>query len=286
MRGLPMSEIPVVPTRERCKTRERCNATSVVLLASVGVWLTVAGCTGPVGADGVPGPMGPTGPSGIGDGGTQGQQGCTGLAPGQSVGIAASIQVSAPPNGGYFATGDRPVLTMTLTNGCGQVLRPSDVGTAKLYVSGPRPTLKTKAAVKLLNANTDRTVADRQHHMINLKAPRYANPAQANLSVGNDGAMTYSLAAVSDEVGGTYTAGIWAVSRDGVDQILETKAFQIGTPTVETYASGDARATPPTTTCYDCHLGSKSGKSYQAHILPGFSPFGNYALDQTPITNC
>lgn len=275
-----MSEIPGVRTRRHCK------ATHVVLFLSLGVLLSVAGCTGPMGIDGPAGPAGPPGQSGIGDGGTQGQQGCPGLSAGQTVGIAASIQVSAPPNGGYFATGDRPVLTMRLTNGCGQVLRPSDVGTANLYVSGPRPTLKTKAAVKLLNANTDRTVPDRQHHMINLQTPRYANPAQANLSVGNDGTMTYSLAAVSDEVGGTYTAGIWAVSRDGVDQILETKAFQIGTATVETYASGDARATPPTSTCYDCHLGSKSGKSYQAHILPGFSPFGNYALDQTPITNC
>src|SRR5262249_1602897 len=110
----------------------------------------------------------------------------------------------------------------------------------------------------------------------------YADPSQGNLTVDNDGTITYRLAAVSDELPGTYTAGIWAVSRDGIDQVLLTADFQIKTATVESYASGN----PPAPKFYDCHLGSKSGKSYQSHILPGFSPFGNYALDQTPITNC
>ena len=278
--------------------RSLCASNTLVFLAS---WLLVIGCTGPTGPQGAQGPAGPAGPAGPpgssgsgGDGGTAGAQGCPGLPAGQTVGLTGTIQVSAPPNGTFFAAGDRATLTIKLsTVACPQAVRPSDLGTAWLLLSGPRKTLQTTTAVKLLNATTDRTASDRQHHYINLIAPRYANPGQTTLTIANDGTITYQLAAVTDETPGTYTAGVWAVSKDGIDQILvsvdgagKSADLQIGTATVEAYASGEARATPPTSTCYDCHLGTKSGKSYQAHILPGFSPFGNYALDQTPITNC
>src|SRR5215470_8596392 len=271
--------------------RSLCATDKLVFLAA---WLLVIGCTGPTGPAGAQGPAGPTGPAGPsgsagsgGDAGTPGSQGCAGLPAGQTVGLTGTVQVSAPPNGTFFAPGDRATLTIKLsTVACAQAVRPADLGTAWLLLSGPRKTLQTKTAVKLLNALTDRTAPDRQHHNINLIAPRYAVPGQTTLTIANDGTITYQLAAVSDELAGTYSAGIWAVSKDGKDQIIKTADLQIGTATVEAYASGNANDAPPTSTCYDCHLGTKSGKSYQAHILPGFSPFGNYALDQTPITNC
>jgi hypothetical protein len=206
------------------------------------------------------------------------------LPTGQTVGLTAVVEVSNAPNGSFFTTGDKPVLTIKLNSLlCNQTFKPADLGTAELLLSGPRRTLQTTTAVKLLNALTVPNAQDpRQHHLINLKAPQFADASQNNLTVGSDGTITYRLAAVSVELPGTYTAGVWAVSNDGIDQVLQTKDFQIGTPTIETYASGN----PPNTTCYNCHLGTKSGKSYQAHILPGFAPFGNYALDQTPISNC
>ncbi len=270
-----MSTIPgVTGSRRR-------GMSAVVKFVLLGSWIIIANCTGPTGPEGPPGSQGPSGPGG--DGGTPGQQGCNGLAPGQTAGLVAAIQVSAPPNGSFFAAGDKPVLTIKLNNGCGQALKASDLGTAWLVASGPRRTLQTTTATKLLNAVIDRAASDHQHHYINLIAPSYADSSQGNLTVADDRTITYRLAAVSNELPGTYTAGIWAVSKPpGIDQVLKTADFQIGTATVESYASGN----PPTTKCYDCHLGSKSGKSYQAHILPGFSAFGNYALDQTPIANC
>src|SRR5262249_21979901 len=69
---------------------------------------------------------------------------------------------------------------------------------------------------------------------------------------------------------------------DEVDQVFELAHFQIGTATMEDYATG----APDSSTCYACHKGTMSGKSYEAHILPGFSPFGNYALDSLPIADC
>ena len=268
---------------------KRRGVSAWVKVALIGPWIIMIGCTGPTGPQGPEGPPGT--PGGGGDGGTNGQQGCPGLSPGQTVGLAGTIQVSAPPNGSFFVAGDKPVLTIKLnTVVCSHVLTPTELGQlsqGRLMVSGPRSTLLTTTSVKLLNAVTNRGVA--QHHYIDVRTPtgpNYADPTQGNLTIGSDGTITYRLAAVSDEsttrLMGTYTAGIWAVSKDGIDQVLLTADLQIGTATLENYASGN----PPATKCYDCHLGSKSGKSYQAHILPGFSPFGNYALDQTPISNC
>jgi predicted CXXCH cytochrome family protein len=54
---------------------------------------------------------------------------------------------------------------------------------------------------------------------------------------------------------------------------------QIGTPTAETQVVTPDR-------CAACHLGAANGKFYMHHIDPGFSPTGNWALDNAPVGNC
>ena len=136
-------------------------------------------------------------------------------------------------------------------------------------------------ASKLLNCITDRNSGP-VHHYINLKAPKFADATQNNFVEAADGTITYTLAPVSSETPGTYTIGVWAKTSDDIEQLLPTIDMQIGNATHEEFASGPSA----TSTCYGCHKGPLSGKSYQAHAFPGFSPMGNYALDQTPIANC
>jgi hypothetical protein len=253
---------------------------------ATGLLLLIAGCEGPAGVSGAMGPAGPSGPAGPegapGDAGAPGPMGCSGLAPGQSAGLSATVSVSAPANGQFFAAGERALATVRFVDGCGRSLAAAQLGTANLYLSGPRLGATTRTAAKLLNCVTDRSATDHQHHFVNLAAPKLADPTQNNLSAAPDGTITFRLGAVSDEPPGTYTLGVWAKSKDDVDQKLVTAELQIGTATREEYASGPSASS----TCYACHLGPMSGKSYQAHIIPGFSPVGNYALDQTPIENC
>jgi len=242
-----------------------------------------AGATGPEGTPGAPGdagaagPTGPTGPSGDG-----GVAGCPGLAPGQTAGLNATVNVSAPANGTFFVGGERATITIHFSNHCGQTLGASDLGTANLYVSGPRLGSATKTASKLLNCVTDRAASDGQHHFINLGNPKLADPSQNNLTQAADGTLRFTLAPVSDEAPGTYTVGVWAKSKDDKDQLFPTIDLQIGNATAEVFASGPSEKS----TCFACHRGAMSGKSYQAHIIPGFSPEGNYALDATPIATC
>jgi hypothetical protein len=179
---------------------------------------------------------------------------------------------------------EAPTLTIQLKDSCGRNVRPSDLGTANLYLSGPRSTLQTKTASKLLNCVTDRNAADRQHHFINLANPRFADATQSNLSTASDGTITYRLAQITTEPPGTYTAGVWAKTRDEVGQIFPLREFQIGTATGEAYASGTATDNK----CFDCHFGPRSGKAYEAHTFPfpGFAPLGNYALDEAPVATC
>ncbi|MGZ4833603.1 MAG: hypothetical protein ACXVZQ_11795, partial [Terriglobales bacterium] len=197
------------------------------------------GCEGPRGADGTLGPAGPAGPAGAdgsagppGTNGTPGGNGdggvptCPGLAPGASSGLNATVNLSAPANGTFFVAGERPVVTIHWTNDCGQTLQASDLGTASLYVSGPRLGALTKTAAKLLNCVVDRAAADRQHHFINLAKPSYADPSQKNLTVAADGTITYTLAPISDEAAGTYTVGVWSKSKDDVDQVFPTIDLQ------------------------------------------------------------
>jgi len=188
--------------------------------------------------------------------------------------------MTTPANGQFWAAGERPKATIRITNSCGEQLRAADLGTAGLYLSGPRK--GTRTAIKLLNCVVDRAAADRQHHFINLRAPKLADASQANFSEAVDGTITYTFGPISNEPAGTYTLGVWVKSTDDVDQQLALTDLQLGTATVETYATGPSQSS----TCSDCHLGSMSGKSYQAHAFPGFSPMGNFALDATPIANC
>src|SRR5262249_50651298 len=88
--------------------------------------------------------------------------------------------------------------------------------------------------------------------------------------------------AISDEDPGTYTAGVWAKATDELDQGVELADFQIGTAEVEDYDAGPVAQS----TCYACHKGAMSGKSYETHTFPGVSPFGNYTLDSLPIADC
>ena len=247
------------------------------------------GPTGPQGPQGNPGTNGNPGDPGIagppgttGNSGPPGPAGCDGVSAGQSAGLTVALSVSAPASGSHFAAGERPVLTIQLKDRCGRVVAPNTLGTANLYLSGPRDALDTKTATKLLNCVTDRTVSDRQHHFINLANPHYADTTVTNMMSQSDGSIQFQLSAISDEAPGTYTAGVWAKSVDEIDQVFQLVDFQIGTDQAETYTTGG----PTDATCYNCHKGTISGKSYEAHILPGFSPFGNYALDSVPVADC
>ncbi len=254
--------------------------------------INLVACEGPRGPAGADGTQGPTGPAGApGDAGTQGPTGpagdggvagCPGLAPGETPGLNATVNLSKPANGSYFAVGERAVVTIHFTNNCGQTLLPADLGTAGLYVSGPRLGSQTKTASKLLNCITDRTVTDHQHHFVDLRSPKLADPTQQNFSQAPDGTVTFTLSAVSDEPAGTYTVGVWAKSKDDKDQVFPTLDLQLGSATAEVFSSGPSDKSA----CFACHKGAMSGKSYQAHIIPGFSPVGNYALDSTPIATC
>src|SRR5919109_2544059 len=235
-------------------------------IAALFIVATLAACSG---GSGTQGPQGPAG-----------TQGCPGLAPGQTPGLHAALSISAPSNGQYFQTGDRPTLTAKLTNDCGTLLRPADVMQGWLLLSGPRNPLLTKTAAKMLNTSTTRTPGA-QHHYIDLKSPKYAVAGQNNLAVGDDGTLTYSFSAISDESPGTYTAAVWVTNASGHDQFFQEVDFQIGTSAAESYASGPTDSA----SCLSCHKGT-NGKVYMHHIEPGFAPFGNYALDSAPIGSC
>ena len=255
------------------------RASVIVLSFSVACY----GPTGPAGSPGSPGTPGAPGPLGSpGAPGVAGSPGCVGLGPGQTFGLNVTLKLSTPQNGSFFTVGERADLIIQFTNRCGSSLHAADLGTANLYLSGPRLGTSTRTAIKLLNCITDRNAADHQHHMINLRAPNFAQPGENNFSEDSDGTITFHFGAISDEAPGTYTVGVWAKNQDDRDQALVTAEMQVSTAQREEYASGPSASS----TCYACHLGALSGKSYQAHIIPGFSPFGNYAIDQTPIANC
>ena len=204
------------------------------------------------------------------------------LPTGYVAALHATLTVSAPPNGTFFVAGDAPLLSLTVKDDCGVVLAPSALGTANLYVSGPRAPLATVAASKLMNAVTNRAAADRQHHFVNLKAPSYADPAKGGLTVASTGVVTYALQPVSTEAPGTYTAAVWLATPDGAVQAFPQVTFQVGTATVEAYETGPDGSP----SCAPCHAGS-SGRSYMAHAQPlPFVPLGNPALDAAPLGSC
>lgn len=235
-----------------------------------------SGCEGP---EGPAGPLGPTGSTGAaGMPGTPAPQPCSG----DSIGLVARVSVSAPQAGLAYAAGEAPEISIRFSDRCQNPLLATSLGTANLYLSGPRQPLLTKTASKLLNCVVDRGASDRQHHYVNLLSPKYADASQNNLRTDSDGTLRYRLAPISTEAPGTYTIGVWAKSKDEVDQIFQLQDIQIGTSTVEMYSSGPSDSS----SCEDCHRGALSGKMYMHHIQPGFSPLGNYALDQLPIATC
>ncbi|HEY8209900.1 MAG TPA: hypothetical protein VIG99_20570, partial [Myxococcaceae bacterium] len=184
--------------------------------------------------------------------------------------------MSAPANGQFFTTGERPVLTITLKERCDRAVAPSSLGTLNLYLMGPRSGVTGTTASLLLNCVTNRNAPDRQHHFINLKSPSYAVPAEANLSAAADGSLVYTLHAISSELPGTYTAGVWAKTAGDAEQIFQLADVQIGNATREEFASGPTA----TSTCLDCHQGKRSGKTYMHHTFPSsFSAVGNHSLD-------
>jgi hypothetical protein len=223
--------------------------------------------------------------------------------------LTATVAISRPADGVSFAAGETPVLTIAYSNGCVTV-PVSSLLSANLYLYGPRLGDLTRTDCTLLNCIPLYALPDggpipgNQHHYINLKSPLYADPTQANLTAAPDGTITYQLGAVSDEIPGTYTVAVAGATLDDVGQVFQLADFQIGaggSPTVgsefgatldqywgdggaETYASGPTSSS----SCYSCHLGSMSGKSYEHHIIPSnpAQPYGSYARDQFPIGSC
>src|SRR5262249_60409593 len=100
------------------------------------------GC-GSQGPNGQSGDAGPPGLSSTCDGGA-------GLLNGR-------LTVSAPANGPFFVAGEKPVITIQLYDNCGKPISASSLGTANLYLSGPRGTLQTQTTTRLLNCVVDRS---------------------------------------------------------------------------------------------------------------------------------
>jgi len=185
--------------------------------------------------------------------------------------LALKLTVSTPPNLKFFRTGEVIKATVTLADTQGNKLKPSDFSTLRLVISGPLDVTKTKTAAKLMGASTNRTLP--VHHYVNMADP--ASSTRLSVS-GNKVIFTSKL--VSTEPAGTYTVGVWAVAKEsGLMQDYLVKDIKIKVNAPEAYAVGG---------CADCHRGANSGKNYFAHIDPGFSPTGNFALDTFPVQNC
>ena len=249
------------------------------------------GPTGGVGPGGVAGATGPQGERGLDADGGEGQNGgngdagvpaCPGLNAGETAGLFVSMTLSQPANGQFFAAGERAVATIKMQNRCGITLRPSDLGTANLYVYGPR-TAFAKTASKLLNCITNRAAADKQHHFVNLKAPKFLDTSVTNLTQADDGTVTFTFSPITDEAAGTYTVGLYTKAVGNLDQAFTLGDLQIGSATVETYSSGATESS----TCFDCHRSPGNLFAQMHHSRPSStSPVGNWTLDQWPIGTC
>lgn len=227
------------------------------------------GCAGDPGPEGPNGPSGPTGPAG-----DAGSSSCPG---GDGGIVTAGLSISSPTNGQFFTVGEQPVVTITFSNGC-RMVPPASLGsTADFFVVGPRAPLATVTAYNLLNLSPAPFTAQ------GLKPLADGGTPNPNVTVQANGTVVYTLNPITSEAPGTYTASVWAIGQDPLNQMFVLQDFQIGTATVETYASG----APDGSTCTSCHTNiAPGGKTYMAHIAPGFSPVGNYALDSLPIGSC
>jgi hypothetical protein len=255
------------------------------LLAPLAALALIGGCEGPQGPPGpsgtsgdlgLVGPPGPAGPQG-----DAGPQGCPGLAAGQTRGLAATLIVSPPPNGSFYAVGDSAKVTLRLQDSCGLTYALSELGSAELYLAGPHQGLSTRTACGMLNCKTDPAEVD--HHRVNLIAPNYADPVKAGLTVNADGSITYQLQPVTTEAQGTYSLVLLAQSMDHLDQIDQSIEMQIGTATREELAPGPVASAK----CLGCHKSQMNGKVYMHHTHEqGPGPAGFFAIDQRPIESC
>src|SRR5262245_48233615 len=120
------------------------------------MWVGCAGPAGPEGLMGTPGMPGPPGESIVGPAGEAGTAGdagvpgCPGLNAGQTAGLDGELLISQPKNGQYFTVGEKATLTIRLHDRCGQIYAPAQLGSATLFLSGPRTGLQTKTACGLL----------------------------------------------------------------------------------------------------------------------------------------
>ncbi|MBI4234486.1 MAG: hypothetical protein HY686_08605 [Chloroflexi bacterium] len=263
--------------------------------------LAALACTGPIGPQGAAGPQGSVGAAGSkGDAGPAGSQGSVGpagpkgdtglagpqglagpagpagkdapLPPGVERQLNATIAVSRPANGTHFVAGEQPVLTVTVKDQTGKAFnRADDFSQLRLMLAGPQDPVDTTTAVKLLKTTADRTQPI--HHYIDLKT-------NTDVQV-SDTALTYRLAAVSNEKPGTYIASVWMIEKAApLQQAMTVAEFQIGTATAEKQLVEKEK-------CAACHLGADSGKLYFAHIDPGQpGQPGNWSIDQNPVRNC
>lgn len=264
----------------------------LLIVASVGVVLALAGCKGAPGKD-----------ANDGEPGAVGQPGCTVKAGETGIGLHISVDIAEPANGQFFKNNNKESLTVTIKfeDGCNNAVDPVDLDVANLYITGPRTGLKTRAAARLLNAVVDRNASDDQHHFIDLQDPHFADPTQDNFGQAEDGSIIFHSGIITDEEPGTYMVGVWARTKDEEDQVFVSSPFQIGTATKEEYSAGRPGAFPA---CGRCHWGPVTGKIYMAHSHPlqtanaGLSApkrlkgmptsytKGNWALDILPIETC
>jgi OmcA/MtrC family decaheme c-type cytochrome len=244
-------------------------------LSLLGVVILGLGCLGDRGPEGPPGQPGPGG-----SGGDAGPTSCA-ATDGGTLGIAADLAVSSPINGQFFTAGEKPVVTITFSDACGNAVQPSSLGsTADFFVVGPRSPLETVTAYNLLNFHPSGPFSAQS-----LKPLADGGVPNANMTIEADGTIVYTLNPVTDEALGTYTASVWAIGPDPLNQMFVLQEFQIGTATVEPYASGPA----DDSSCASCHRNiAPGGKIHMAHIAPAppRSPVGDYALDSLPIGSC
>jgi 5-methylcytosine-specific restriction endonuclease McrA len=162
------------------------------------------------------------------------------------------------------------VITVTILDNFAQGVTRDTFGTMNLYLNGPEDPKLTKAAVKLLNASTDRS--KNPHHYIDLKKNADAKVA------GNT--ITYTLKPITDEDPGTYTVAVYVVRGDDlVQQMMKFADLQIKVADVEKPLFTKA-------TCAACHEGPVSGKMYMHHVDVGRSPVGSWSLDYLPEKSC
>ena len=186
-------------------------------------------------------------------------------------GLVGAITASEYPGDDrfYFEEGDTVALTVTVTDENGF---PIDISTEnlvadRLYIYGPLDQSKTVTCQNLLHTTS---------------ASAYAHLATDDVEwIHREGNVaTFETGEITDEEPGTYRAVVWLTSatETWARTVVYTE-FQIKTPVVET-------ETVAATQCAPCHLGADSGKYYFHHIDPGYSPTGNYELDQLAVVSC